>query len=156
MDAAKGVYWEVTDSGTRLYADGVLVWNLRYDGPGLEGNGLYTTFDFREGTVSGTAAALVEFGTWDAGAKEIFIRAGTDRRLKIDVVAKTITVAGLTQITAPVGSLADDPVWERYEETDFQCWNASDEEYVTGMALVAGGLRMAVDWKQRATEAECL
>jgi len=156
VDVDKGVYWEVTSRGTRLYADGALVWNLRYDGPSLPGNGLYTTLDFHEGTVSGAAAALVEFGTWDESAKEIYVAAGGVRLLKIDLVARTIICGGLTQVTAPVGSLSDAPVWERYEETDFQCWSASEEEYVTGMALAAAGLRLAVDWKQRATETECL
>lgn len=41
-------------------------------------------------------------------------------------------------------------------ETDFQAYSSEDEDYVTGMALVDGGLLLAVDWKQRATEAECL
>ena len=41
-------------------------------------------------------------------------------------------------------------------ETDFQVYSSEDEDYVTGMALVDSGLLMAVDWKQRATEAECL
>ena len=156
IDADKGVYWEVTSQGTRLYADGVLIWNLRYDGPDMPGNGLYTTFEFREGNVSGTATDLVEFGTWDETAKEIYVSVGGERRMLIDVVAKTITCGGLTQSTAPVGSLASDPVLEHHGETDFQCWNAMDAEYVTGMALVDSGLLLNVDWKQRATEAECL
>jgi len=41
-------------------------------------------------------------------------------------------------------------------ETDFQVYSSEDEDYVTGMALVDGGLLLNVDWKQRATEAECL
>jgi len=41
-------------------------------------------------------------------------------------------------------------------ETDFQVYSSEDEDYVTGMALVDSGLLLNVDWKQRATEVECL
>jgi hypothetical protein len=118
IDADKGVYWEVTSQGTRLYADGVLIWNLRYDGPDMPGNGLYTTFEFREGAVSGTAEELVEIGTWDETAKQIYVSVGGERRMLIDVVAKTITCAQLSQITAPVGSRANVPVWTRYNTSE--------------------------------------
>lgn len=50
-----------------------------------------TTFEFREGAVSGAAAALVEFGTWDEAAKDIYVSVDGERRLHIDLVAKTIT-----------------------------------------------------------------
>ena len=156
IDEDKGIYWEVTGRGTRLYADGALVWALRYEGPGHAENGLYTTFDMKQETVDGAASELVEIGTWDSNAKEIFIAYGGVRRLKIDVEAETVSCARWTQMDAPAATAADVPVWERWEETDFQSWDATREDYVTGMALTDDGLRLAVDWRQRATEAECL
>lgn len=142
IDEAKNVYWSVTGSYTALMAAGVEVWRITWEA-------LETTFDLHEGTVSGAASSVIEFGTWDAGAKEIFVAVGDVRRMKIDVVAGTIEVGGVSQMTAFESSLSADPVYERYDGTCFQVWDRDFEDYKTAMRLDEdGALALGVDWRQ--------
>lgn len=156
IDEAKNVYWEVLVGETRLWADTALVWNLRYGGP-LAWNGMFTTFAFQEGDVSAVQSSAVEIGTWDAGAKEIHFAVNGTRRMTVDVVAETVTCAGLTEMGEILNSFSDDPAWEIYGALNLQVYMANEEQYNSAVALGTDGvLALGAPWIQRLTQGDCL
>lgn len=156
IDEAKNVYWEVLVGETRLWADTALVWNLRYGGV-TAWNGLFTTFAFQEGDVSAVQSSAVEIGTWDAGAKEIHFAVNGTRRMTVDVVAETVTCAGLTEMGEILNSFSDDPAWEIYGALNLQVYMAKEEQYNSAAALGTDGvLALGAPWIQRLTQGDCL
>lgn len=158
IDAGKNVYWEVLANETRLWADTVLVWNLRLAADGT--HEILTVFgvdanDFNE-AASGTDP--VEFGTWDGSEKEIFLQVAGTRLMRIDVEAETIQLSALDRTLAAIETVANEPVWPRYDATCLQVWDDAAKRYVTGVALDTDGvLRLSgVGWVKKATQEECL
>ena len=156
IDQAKNIYWEVLDGETRLWADTVLVWNLRWIGTG-DNDGLYTTLAFQEAAISGSQSAAVEVGTWDAGAKELHFAVAGTRLMTVDVVAGTLKCSALSDHLEVNNTYADEPLWQKVAATCLQVYAEHLEQYRTGASLDADGvLRLGVPWRQKLTQEECL
>jgi len=132
IDEAKNVRWVITGHSVELWADTALVWTLSDDNWKPE-------FSIITDDVSGAGVGTVEIGTWDVGAKEIFFNVNGTQRLKVDVVAETITWNGADYVEAVHSSGAGVPVWGCYANTCFQFYNAATGVWSTKMSLNSSG-----------------
>ncbi len=157
IDEAKNIYWQAIRGETRLWADDVLVWNIKYDSGALQNSGWYTTFKMLTGHTPAVTSGTVEVGSWTEAEKLISLCANGQSWIEIDVVAKTITRAGAMTTTAPQQSRANQSIWPHYAATCLQVWDASTQDWATPISLQNDGeLRRAVALRQKTTQAECL
>lgn len=150
IDPARNVRWAVTDSGVELWADTSLVWVVTP-------HELRTSYGIQFADLSGAAADTVEIGQWDAAAREIWISVAGQRRMRVDAVARTITVAALDTAGEVTASDAPVPCWPRYDNTVLQVWDGVSGLWETALQLQEDGvLRAAVAVAALGTEAACL
>lgn len=158
IDQAKNIYWLVKAGETQLWADTVLVWNLRYNSGDSAFDGFWTTFavDYTDVDTTGTAAA-VDVISWTVGDKRLGVNVQGQRVMVIDVTNAYIQHNYFDMVTAPASSCQSVPAAIRYQNTCFQVWDITEARYKTAAALNEdGGIRSLVPWLQFATQAECL
>lgn len=151
VDQAKNVRWEVLAGQTRLWAGDVLVWNVK------DGEGLFTTLAFTEGSVEYPQPETVRLGAWNVGAKRIHFAVRGTRLMSVDIVAGTVTCAALSEVLEVDETLSDSPVWGKWAATCLQVYSTREEQFRTALSLdLDAVLRLGVPWMQKATQEECL
>jgi hypothetical protein len=157
IDAGASVKWVQKAGETQLWAGATLLFNVQYNSVDQSRNGFYTTFQRREATVSGAAAAVSEYAAGPPALVHVSVN-GT-RRLKVDVTNTDIYVGPRQQkwaLTDPSSRQAA-PAHPRYADTCIQVWDPGVCDWVTAVRILStGAVEMIVPWKQRATQAECL
>jgi len=79
------------------------------------------------------------------------------RLMTVDVVAGTLKCSALSEHLEVDNTYADEPLWQKIATTCLQVYAEHLEQYRTGASLDADGvLRLAVPWRQRLTQEECL
>jgi len=140
----------------QLWADTVLCFRLRYSSTGDATNGFWTHFEVTQESISGAGGSnAVEVASWTVGDKRLYITVNGTRRMKIDVTNLRLHYLRGDQTRDPETSRRSEPAWRRFWSTGLQVWDAPTGEWVTPVSVMSNGdLRLAVDWRQRATQAE--
>lgn len=157
IDEDEVLYWKMEEGETQLWADELLIWNIKWQSDALDLSGLFTTFKIAAGVVSGDGGDdAVDLSEWDASSILYLVVNGV-RRVKIDVGNTTITWGKVSHITAPSGSRADEPVWRKWAHTCLQVWDKATLDYGTPVSIGSDGdVDSAVPLRFKATQAECL
>lgn len=156
VDEGENIYFRQGNGYTQFWADTVLIWNLKYVSDNHDYSGLFTTFKFAGGSVSG-AATDDAVDTTDWASQILYVAVNGTRLLKIDVANKKITFNKLSNVDAISGTRSDEPAWRKYAHTCFQVWDIASEAYVTPLELASTGVLVSnVATRMKATEAECL
>lgn len=142
---------------SQFWAGDVLVWNLRCDSSRTDWGGIYTTFAWQPGGTFGEGTAeAIEVGNWDETEHIIYVNVAGVRRMKIDALAKTISVAATTPEDLDE-TVAAEWVWQKYAATCFQVWDAGTDEWRTGFSMDEEGILHFLDAIVGCgTEEECL
>jgi len=151
IDAGNSIEHVMGVGYTELWADGSLLWRLRYDSAGPSNNGFWTTFGIRQEVISGAPADTpVEVDEWN-GQKTIYVIAGGVRRMKLDVTAGTIHFTALRSVPAQVVTChSDDPIIALAWHTCFQVFDPASFQYMTVASLDSTGvLATLIPWRQR-------
>jgi len=158
IDEPNNIYWQMLPGETRLWADTVLVWNIKYDSRDTVLNALYHTFAHEATAVSVAATAeIVDVLSWTVGDERLGVNVNGTRRMVVDVTNTWFYNAYVDQASTPTDSCAEAPASRRYDGTVLQVWDRSTQEYVTvGELRSDGGLWLRVPMLMCATQAECL
>jgi hypothetical protein len=148
------VYVGTTDNNIRyelapgivdFYGDTVLIWRLRYDSAGCtpESNGIWTTFGFRQETISGASTTdPVEVADWTTGNETLYVNVNDVRRMKIDVANTLIHTSALrvTETGSVAGTYSSAPIVDSTWFTGFNVYDPNVEDFRTAMSLDTSGI----------------
>jgi hypothetical protein len=155
INAGDNVRWVQGPGYTQLWADTVLVFNLRYDSGDADTNGLYTTLAFSDTEPSGAAASTVEYAA--GPPKVVYLSVAGVRRLKMDLTAGQMFAARLDDSGVGPDSRQAAPAWGRFADTCIQVWDPTAQEWATGARIESDGtLTLWVPYRDKATQEECL
>jgi len=158
IDEPLNIYWEVLAGETRLWADTVLVWTLRFDSGFDSMFALKTIFQRDHVAAAGAGTGAIEVGTWNVGVEQkLHINVGTTRVCDIDVLNEVILFAGWDAIGVPSSVVTSAPIYQTATHTLLQVWDPSCENYITVAAFDATGTLLSrVGWDNPRTQAEVL
>ena len=143
IDEPYNIYLLSGEGWTELWMDTVLVWKVFQDGGNATTNALYVPNDwsFVEGSVSGAGTGVFDV----TSATDLYVVAGTTRRVKIDANAMTITLPALSAIGGLPEVAPQYSTWEQYAGSLLQCWDPSIEDYRPYLQLKSDG-ELASQW----------
>lgn len=135
VSAPNFVYVIAKDFGTELWWLNDCIWSVRHDQ-------WRHSYALSTETISGAAATddPIEIGTWDAGAKEIFINVAGQHVMLIECVSKTIRAAQFARGGVPHERHATYPIWPCYAHTCFQTYNGLVGKWETPVSVDANGV----------------
>jgi hypothetical protein len=159
IDAVNGIEFRMKSGQTQFWADGALIWNIKFDSAAATGaNGIFTPLghDAIDIDTAGGSDA-VEILSWTGSDNRIGINVNGTRRMLIDVTNGWIRNNMVSVEENPSGSCQGVPVWPKYAHTCFMVWDPSTLRYVSVAALdTQGRLFSRVGLFTQVPEADCL
>ncbi len=153
-DAGNNIYAKQNFGYLDFYFDTELAFRLRYDsGEEFEkGNGLWTTYSFKQDAISGAGVGPVEV----ISATEVNIIVNGIRRMNIDKTANQISFATRSHIPGNILSQHEDtPIADYKWRTLFSVFDAALWQYTVALQLdEAGKGTFLVPWRFRDNVAE--
>lgn len=155
INQGANIYWLQKPGQLQLWANTVLCFNIKYSSVGGELNGIYTPFGVDTLEISGAGTGAVEY---IAGPPIlIYLNVAGVRRLKIDVTNTRIYASAIEMVTIPPHSSRTEPAWAQYQRLLLQVWDPAVQQYTSVVSVENDGvLRSRVQWRQQATQADCL
>jgi len=143
IDEPNNIYLLLGEGWCELWMDTVLVWKVFQDGNTTEQNAVYVPYewDLVADSVSGAST-----GVFDAvDADNLYIVAGSSRKVHIDASAMTITMLTLSSLgnlpeVAPTSS-----TWEQYAGSLLQSWDPQRSDYRPYAQITTDG-ELAMQW----------